>query len=70
MNILREYATSKLRKLTEQAMEMVKFNNASAYHESNGVNVTSTLAQGKNQNVVITLNPIGLPVQGGAIFVF
>lgn len=70
MNILREYATSKLRKLTEQAMEMVKFNNASVYHESSGVNVTSTLAQGKNQNVLITLNPIELPVQGEAIFVF
>ena len=28
------------------------------------------LAQGKNQNVLITLNPIELPVQGEAIFVF
>lgn len=49
-------------------MEMVKFNNASANHESRGVKVTSTLTQGKNQNVLITLNPIGLPVQGEVNF--
>ena len=79
MNILREYAASKLRKLTEQvlteqAMETVKFNNVNALMQERNqrllpitnlaeVNVTSILIQGKSQNVFITLNPMGLPVQ-------